>query len=351
MFYPETAETARAHALIAIDLMARYAVAPNPDNFAVWYSYAGHCNPDLAAAIEATIRARQPFTAERCGELYATYFGIDRDGEELRAASRRLQVALDQILAYVADAGMDASRTSHRLAEYSGDLQSARDTAGLTSVVKGMLLECQRLLDRSRSLEHHLKHASGEITELREHLETVRREALTDALTGLANRKLFDARLHEETRSADAKGEVLCLLMADIDHFKSFNDSYGHRIGDEVLKIVARTLRDGVKGQDTASRYGGEEFAILLPRTALSDACAVAEQLRAGLARRTVTNRRTGESYGTVSLSVGVAQYRFGEPPERFLQRADQALYRAKNGGRNRVVADGLTATPVRIGV
>ena len=350
MFYPESAETARAHALIAMDLMARYVVAPNPDNFTVWYSYAGRSNPELAAAIDAAIRARQPFTAERSGELYATYFGVDRDGEELRAASRRLQAAVDQILAYVADTGVDASRTSHRLAEFSGDLQSVPETPRLTTVVKGVLVECQRLLDRSRSLEHHLKHASGEITELREHLETVRREAVTDALTGLANRKLFDAKLHEESRNAETNGEVLCLLMADIDHFKSFNDSYGHRIGDEVLKIVARTLKEGVKGQDTASRYGGEEFAILLPRTGLGGAVAVAEQIRARLARRTITNRRTGESYGSVSISVGAAQYRFGEPLERFLQRADQALYRAKNGGRNQVVADGMSPSVARLG-
>lgn len=344
MFYPEKIEVARGHALVALDLMMRHAIAPNPDNFAVWYGYASRRNPELVAAIEAQIRSRMPFTAERNAELFAAYFGADRDGEELRAASRRLQVAVDQILAYVEDAGIDASRSSHRLAAFSGDLQASPDTSGLAGVVKGVLVECQRLLDRGRSLEHHLKHASGEITELREHLETVRRESLTDALTGLANRKLFDAKLHEETRSAEAGGEVLCLLMADIDHFKSFNDSYGHRVGDEVLKIVARTLKEGVKGQDTASRYGGEEFAILLPRTGLGGASAVAEQIRARLSRRTITNRRTGESYGAVTVSIGVAQYRFGEPLEHFLQRADQALYRAKNGGRNRIAIDGMPA-------
>jgi len=324
--------------------MARHGIAANPLNFTVWYGYAGKSNPDLVKAIDALIRARAPFTAAQNAELYAGFFGVDREGEELRDASRRLQAAVDQILAYVADAGLDASRSSHRLAAFSGDLQSRKDGQGLHEVVKGVLVECQKLLDRSRSLEQHLKHASGEISDLREHLETVQREALTDALTGLANRKLFDMKLHEETRGAEKSGEVLCLLMADIDHFKNFNDSFGHRIGDEVLKIVARTLKEGVKGQDTASRYGGEEFAILLPRTGLKGATTVAEQICARLSRRTITNRRSGESYGAITVSIGVAQYRFGETLDRFVQRADQALYRAKSDGRNRVATDGMLA-------
>ena len=350
MFYPEATEAARTHALIALDLMARHHIAPNPLNFTVWYGYAGKQNPELTKAVDALIRAHAPFSSTQNAELYASFFGVDREGEELRDASRRLQAAVDQILAYVADAGLDASRSSHRLAAFSGDLQAQQDASGLRDVVKGVLVECQKLLDRSRSLEQHLKHASGEITELREHLETVQREALTDALTALANRKFFDMKLHEETRNAERTGETLCLLMADIDHFKTFNDSYGHRIGDEVLKIVARTLKEAVKGQDTASRYGGEEFGILLPRTGLKGAAILAEQICARLSRRTVTNRRSGESYGAVTLSIGVAQYRFGEPLERFVQRADQALYRAKNDGRNRVATDGMLAVVTTIG-
>jgi len=172
MFYPETAAAARQHALIAIDLMARHAVAPNPTNFSVWYDYAGKRNPELVRAIDALIRAHSPFSPAQCADLYAGFFGVDRDGEELRDASRRLQAAVDHILANVSDAGLDG-RAAPSPGGISGTCRGTRIGSGCRRC-EGVMTECQKLLDRSRSLELHLKHASGEISELRDHLETVR---------------------------------------------------------------------------------------------------------------------------------------------------------------------------------
>ncbi len=132
----------------------------------------------------------------------------------------------------------------------------------------------------------------------------------------------------------------LCLLLMDIDHFKKFNDTFGHQVGDEVLKVVARTLKEGVKGRDTPARYGGEEFAVILPQTSLKNAVVVAEQIRTTLASRKLQNRKTGADYGFVTLSIGVSKYRFGESLEALIQRADEALYLGKNRGRNRVVEE-----------
>ena len=163
---------------------------------------------------------------------------------------------------------------------------------------------------------------------------------MTDSLTGLANRKCFDQRLREEAAKAMEEGTQLCLLILDIDHFKSFNDTFGHHIGDSVLKVVARNLNDEVKGQDLPARYGGEEFCVILPGTRLEDAATVAEQIRARLAKRELKNSKTDESYGKVTLSVGAALYRFGEPISEFVQRADECLYLAKHAGRNQVVTE-----------
>ena len=129
-------------------------------------------------------------------------------------------------------------------------------------------------------------------------------------------------------------------MLADIDHFKAFNDNYGHRIGDSVLKVVARNLKDAVKGADLPARYGGEEFAIIFPETELENAVIVANQIREKLAKKELKNSKNGASYGCVTLSIGVARYRSGEPLSDLIQRADEGLYQGKETGRNRVVSE-----------
>ena len=183
--------------------------------------------------------------------------------------------------------------------------------------------ETQRVAERNRSLEERLTRASGEVSELKLNLETVQREALTDSLTGIPNRKSFETHLREAARDAMENDEPLSLLIADIDHFKRFNDTYGHQIGDQVLRLVAKTLTDSVKGRDTPTRFGGEEFAIVLPQTRLGDARVVAEQIRLGLTRRKLVGRDKRDDYGSVTVSFGAAQFRPGEPLASLIERAD----------------------------
>jgi diguanylate cyclase len=160
---------------------------------------------------------------------------------------------------------------------------------------------------------------------------------LTDALTGIPNRKFFDGRLKEATREAVRNKEPMSLLLCDIDHFKRFNDTYGHQIGDQVLKLVARSLSDSVKGRDTPARIGGEEFSIILPRTTLEQAVIVANQIRNAIVRRKIVDKTTQDNYGEITLSFGAALYRPDEPIAELIRRSDAALYHAKRTGRNRV--------------
>jgi diguanylate cyclase len=201
------------------------------------------------------------------------------------------------------------------------------------------------MAQRNHTLESRLGRIAGEVTELRENLEVVQREALTDALTGIPNRKFFDTRLQEAASEALHENEPLSLLLSDIDHFKSFNDNFGHQIGDQVLRLVARTLSDSVKGRDTPARFGGEEFAIILPRTNLQQAVTVADQIRNAVMRRRFIGKDSRDDYGGVTLSFGVAQYRREEDLSDLIRRADAALYHAKHEGRNRVSTE-LQANP-----
>ena len=159
--------------------------------------------------------------------------------------------------------------------------------------------------------------------------------ATVDALTGLRNRRWLDEAFARELARADVAGRPLCLAMADVDRFKKFNDTHGHRAGDEVLKVVARMLRESSRPNDLVARYGGEEFTVLFPETVLDDALAACERLRRAVGGAEVSH--DGGALPRVSASFGLAQREPGETLAALVARADAALYRAKQQGRDRV--------------
>lgn len=195
----------------------------------------------------------------------------------------------------------------------------------------------EELLAQNEELERvhaQLQQAHKELAtlnaELLEANRALAQAAVTDGLTGLKNHRAFQESLHSAAQMAERLQQPLSLVMFDIDHFKQFNDTYGHPAGDELLRQVAQVLRESARAYDVAARYGGEEFALLLPNTTLEQAVQVAERLRQQI--RAIEN-----PHAPVSASFGVATYRRGTPPATLVYEADAALYRAKRGGRDRV--------------
>ena len=179
--------------------------------------------------------------------------------------------------------------------------------------------------DTNKALEERLTLSKSEISNLQQSLEAIRAESLTDPLTGLGNRKYFDRSIEMAVQNALATGEPLSLLMFDIDHFKSFNDSYGHLTGDQVLRLVGMSLKQTIKGQDITARYGGEEFAVVLPNTALRQALTVADHIRRAVMSKELKKKSTGEILGRVTISVGVSMLKPGDDTE-FPDRARRCL-------------------------
>jgi diguanylate cyclase len=276
--------------------------------------------------------------------LFERYFGAGIGERDVSDAAARVASTIDDVHSLIREAGSGAARYGERLAGFAGDIDGKSAPEEVAPLVRGILVETRRLLERNRTLEGRLGIYSKEVAALKRNHARVREQALTDGLTGLANRKCFDARLAEAIRDAAESGAPLALLMIDIDLFKRFNDTYGHLLGDEVLKLVARTLTDGVKGRDLPARYGGEEFAVILPHTTLADAVTLSDQLRCSVAAKQIIKLANRESLGGITFSVGVALYRPGEPAAAFIARADAALYAAKAGGRNRVTAEDALA-------
>ena len=333
---PQSTEYARA----AMERMAHEGIPANPENFAVWYEYYSGKNAALVKAIDVLVASKQTFSDEVNGELYDKYVGSGTGRQAIKDVGERIQSQLESVIGLM---GEVSEGTGH----YSDRLQDASDTLGggdleldgLKRVVASLMADTQKVAAQNRQLDEKLKQSSKQMQNLREELDVAQREAMTDGLTGIPNRKFFDMHLRQAVMDSVTSGKILSLLMVDIDFFKKFNDEHGHQIGDEVIKLVARVLQTSIKGQDVAARYGGEEFSIILPDTALQDAVTVGEHIRKSMASRKIVRRNSGKTFGNITLSIGAAQYEAGEAMSSLIERADAALYQAKEGGRNRVMA------------
>ncbi|MEQ8603556.1 MAG: GGDEF domain-containing protein [Marivibrio sp.] len=333
-------DQADAYAERALALMRERKIPPTPKNFTVWYAYVGETIPDLRKAMDVLISNKQGFDPTQNAELYEKYFSSSDEGLAVQETGRKIEDQMTQILAMLGQASEGADDFEASLKSGLGAIAKSDGLGGIKAAVQQLVAETQKMQSSNQKLQEKLENSSSEIESLRQNLEEVQREAMTDALTGIANRKMFDAVLRRAAMEAMEDGAPLCLALTDIDFFKKFNDTYGHQTGDQVLKLVARIMKENVKGRDLAARYGGEEFGVILPHTAIADAKTVCEQIRNTVASKRIRNRQTGEEMGNITLSLGVALFRPGEPLSELIHRADEGLYFAKRHGRNQTVLE-----------
>ncbi len=340
MPYPETPEQAAELARRVLDRIFAEDLPADPEMFALWYNYFARSSLDLCREIETAVADGLSLTHDYCVDLFDRHVGIRRESAAVGETSDKIRSALVGLIAFLDRAQREAGDYGRTLTDFAGLMTSAGGLDELRSMITSLVAGTRRMVEQNRLMSAELKATSHEIDAMRRNLEMVRKESLTDALTGLLNRKGLDLQLRAALDGENETGEPVSLLMADIDHFKKFNDTYGHLTGDEVLRLVARVLRDCVKGRDVVARYGGEEFAVVLPETGTGNAATVAEQIRAALSKRRLVRRNAGVTLGSVTVSIGVASHLQGEGPADLISRADDALYRAKHAGRNRVMTD-----------
>ena len=297
----------------AIRAMAEQQIPATPDNFSIWFHYFLGVPSELRHAIDVLVDNHRPFDATTSHDLFVAYLESHED-----------------------------SGTVHPFERPEAPLSPEPSEAGSDSrkLVAQLMSELAKTTTRARRLEAGFAEKKRELDAIRDSLSRSEQRANTDTLTGLPNRRALEKFFRNAQTSAMEHGTPLSLMLLDIDHFKKFNDNYGHSVGDQVLRLIAKVLRDKVREVDLPARYGGEELIAVLPDAQLTTCTVVAERIRRAIAESRISRRSTGEILPTITVSIGVAQFRPGESMADLIERCDRALYLAKDSGRNRVVAE-----------
>ena len=324
----------------ALTLMEKHGIPAHPNNFTVWYHYFAETYPDLKKEADRVLSENGPVSESSSLELYERYFTFNQDETQISSAAMKIETQLERLVNFIGDSKRGAKNYGDALEGASKNLHADLPITDLKKLIDGVKSATNQMQKRTRMLEDKLTASAAEMKDLRKELEETKVEAMTDGLTGLFNRKTFDASLRRIAGEVSLGSRDLCLAMLDIDHFKKFNDTYGHQVGDQVIKLVASVMSDSIPSGCIAARYGGEEFALILPNMSAEDSTDIATTICDKIRRRPLVNRATNESLGRVTISAGISKMAIGETIANFLARADEALIKAKRDGRDRVVSE-----------
>lgn len=343
--YPDGIQEAAEFLRLALPLMAKNEVPVHPANYTIWYEYVTGRNAELHKALDDLLQKDTQFTSDLNRDIFQQYF-LTSDQKALVGSHASIRSLLKNVFDQLILSSGETSQYGEKLQTYSSRLEQNPAIEELQDLVGDILGETNKMLVSNQQLEKQLESATDDLKKLKGELEETRQEATTDTLTGIPNRKAFDDTLKTLSWEAEKANQPLCLILADVDHFKRFNDTFGHILGDKLLKFVSNILNDCIKGRDFVARFGGEEFVILLPFTPLKGAVAVAEAIGKTVSAQKLRRSNSSQTVGSITFSFGVAQFQHGETAEDFIQRADQALYLSKQRGRNRVTAEDALVKP-----
>lgn len=335
--YTESKEKSAEILRNAISLMVKHDAPFNPRTFAVWYEYVAGINPKLSKVIKQIIDSQQRLGDDDIQQFFREHIAPPNH-QEMSRITEQFTETMSDVAGSATHTENDAEKFDQQPSVLVQALES-NDPESLSPHTAQTLQDTSNMRRSAQDLDKRVANSRAEIKTLEEELCRVRDEDLFCPLTHALNRKGFDRVLATVVNRAAETGEVGCLVMLDIDHFKKVNDIHGHAMGDRVLGMLGGILRACISEEKgfILARYGGEEFAVLLPGAPIQIAEAVAENIRQRVKALKMRNRKTKEVVLTVTVSLGVATMKLNDQPDTLIARADAALYQSKQNGRDRV--------------
>lgn len=321
----------------AIEAMQLVGATPTPHMYEMFYNYFSTRNNELVKALQPYLDGTEEWSDAKGEALYSRHIADDQLSNALDATTAKVGDELKVVMSALSRVGKDAADYEKALAGVGGSLVDETDPESIRKVVDHLVTATATMQNRSQELETKLAETNQEVEQLQLNLEKVKEEAMTDSLTGLCNRKRFDDVLLNARKQAHDTGKPLGLILCDIDHFKRFNDTWGHQTGDQIIRFVATTLQRNMGAGRVAARYGGEEFAIIMPSTDFAKATEIGNTIREIVERKKLVKKSTNENLGNVTISLGLAMLDGSEQVEELIERADKAMYLSKQSGRNQL--------------
>lgn len=317
----------------AVPLMVKFSIPPNPLNYSLWYAYVSNGLPELNKQMDQALDTYGTCPNVVSEQLFRDHL-IKEEVENAEDIQNALMSVMGDLETHASSTVQDTEAFNDILQDSLTALRDTEQDSSLEQIIQRLATNTETISESTRQFQQRIDEAQAEITALKKELEQTRQDATIDPLTGLFNRRVFDKELEQQASRPDAH---VSLTMVDIDHFKKFNDTYGHQMGDKVLQYVGKLVKDECNAPLLPVRFGGEEFAVLLPNRTSEFAAELAEKIRAKIMAIRIKHKKSGEVISSVTASFGVASLTAGEAPEALISRADTALYRAKKSGRNNV--------------
>ena len=327
-----------------IPFMSKKNIPINPENFQVWFEYFFNRDEELKKYLDKLLGEGVEFTTNRNSEIYKKFFGRNMHAESEEKLHKEIETADDVthkasqlILNTIVDILQNVKYSSEygkKLEKHANKAKTVKKLEDLESLLGSLLRDTQEMEAENTDITDKLKKSTIELESLHVELTDAKEQARIDSLTGLYNRRFFDGEMGKQLGMAKEKGWIFSLILFDLDEFKSFNDKFGHIVGDKLLRTVAKEMTDIFNNNYYVCRYGGEEISVICADAKLKKAVIIAGKVRRHIEDMEFTVRG---KQAQVTLSAGVCQYRKGDKVLDMIDRADQALYNAKGTGKNKV--------------
>ncbi len=314
----------------------KWQIPLTPMNYHILFEYESQ-NDLLRGELDKIFKKEKTLPIEQGTILFERYCKTSKVDKEMKSIQNDVITNLKDVLKDVLTANDDVNNYQKNLKNFSGEITNVDDMSAVTSLIQKMVSDTATMAKSNQKFQNKLEDANQLAETLKHKLEEAQKDAFTDGLTKINNRNAFDTKIDEMFHTFEKEKEKFSFIIIDIDFFKKFNDKYGHLVGDEVLKVVASALFKNVKGNDFVARYGGEEFVIIFPETSLQNATIISDVIRKKIEHKKNTIMQTGKELDQITISIGVSEVRKGDNVETLIERADNALYLAKDSGRNNV--------------